>query len=73
MAASQRTRPALAGVPPGADDGADVAAADGPAVGLEVTIGCAVGRGEVLAVEGEMLQAENASAIPTAAHLKSTP
>ena len=76
MAASQRTRPALAGVPLGEDDGAIDGAADvpavGPAVADEVTMGCAVGLGEVLAVDGERLQAENASAIPTTVIFKST-
>jgi hypothetical protein len=46
--------------------------ADGLAVALEVTIGCALGRGEVLPEEGEMLHAERASAIATNAGLKRT-
>jgi hypothetical protein len=47
-------------------------AADGPALGLDVTIGCAVGRGEVLLEDGEIAHAESANAIATTASLKST-
>ncbi|GAC1476607.1 MAG: hypothetical protein PVSMB3_20890 [Candidatus Dormibacteraceae bacterium] len=70
IAASHRTRPApaLAGVAPGLDGGL----AEGAAVGLDVTIGCAVGRAEVVLEEGETEHAENASAKPMAAPLKIT-
>jgi len=64
---------ALAGVPPGVDDAAADAAADGLGVALDMTMGCAVGRGEVLLEEGERLQAESASnATATATRPKST-
>jgi hypothetical protein len=49
------------------------ASAVGLAVALAVTMGCAVGRGEVLLEEGERLQAESASnATATATRPKST-
>jgi hypothetical protein len=41
-------------------------------VALDVTMGCALGRGEVEPEEGEMLHAETASAIATNAGLKRT-
>jgi len=59
-AASQWTRPAPPGTPIGL------------AVALDVTMGCALGRGEVEPEEGEMLHAETASAIATNAGLKRT-
>jgi len=70
IAASQRTSPAPPGVP-GAVGPAEVAA-DGLAVALDVTIGCAVGRGEVLLEDGEIAHAESANALATTASLKST-
>jgi hypothetical protein len=56
----------------GLDDGPAGADADGPAVALGVAIGCAVGMGEVLLEDGEIAHAESASAMATAASLKST-
>jgi hypothetical protein len=69
IAASHLTSPALLGVPGGAEDAADGLAV---AVAVDVTRGCAVGRGEEVPAEGEMVHAENASAIPMATGLKST-
>jgi hypothetical protein len=65
------TSPALLGVPGGAEGFAE-APAEGLAVAVAVTMGCAVGRGEEVPAEGEMVHAENASAIPMATGLKST-
>jgi hypothetical protein len=72
IAVSQRTNPAAAGVPVGPAEGEADEAADAAAVAVEVTMGCAVGRGEVLLEDGVMLQAANASAIPDTASLRST-
>jgi hypothetical protein len=47
-------------------------AADGLALAVDVTIGCAVGRGEVLLEDGEIAHAESANAMATTASLKST-
>jgi hypothetical protein len=70
IAASHLTSPALAGVPAGLEDADGLA--DGLAAALDVTMGCAVGRGEVLVAEGEIEQAAHASNIAAAAYLKST-
>jgi hypothetical protein len=59
-------------VAPGLDDGLAEAGAEGAEVGLDVTIGCAVGRAEAVLEEGETEHAENASARQMAGPLKIT-
>jgi hypothetical protein len=65
---SQRTSEAPPGVPVGFDDGVEEA----PAGGLAVTVGWAVGLGEVAPVDGAPPHAASASTAAAATRVRST-